>query len=101
MELTSQTSFIPKKPLGSSPRKSSSGVNIITLVAVILFLGSVTLAVGVFLYQEYLTTNLSSMKQSFTLNEQAFDPASITNLTTLSQRLTVAQELLKNHIAPS
>ena len=101
MELTSQTSFIPKRPVNSSSPKSVSGVNIITLISVIIFLASVTLAIAMFLYQTYLSSSLTGMQQSFAKNEKAFDPTTVSNLTALSQRLTVADGLLKQHIAPS
>src|SRR5260221_50814 len=101
MDISSQTSFIPKKPIVASIDRTTSGVNIFGLLGTIILLASIGLAVGVFLYESYLNTSLANMKQSFALNEKAFDPSSISTLTALSQRLQVAQGLLQNHIAPS
>jgi len=101
MEGQFQTSFIPKKPIAPTTSVRSSGVSLFTLLGVIIFLASLALAAAVFLYQTYLNSSIASMKQSFQINEAAFDPNSISTYTTLSKRMAVAEILLQNHIAIS
>lgn len=101
MEGQFQTSFIPKKPITPTSSVRSAGVSLFTLLGVIIFLASIALAAAVFLYQNYLTSNIATMKSSFQADESAFDPTSISTYTTLSKRMAVAKILLQNHMAVS
>lgn len=104
MEGKFQTSFIPKKPItatASTQVRSSSGVNIVTLVSVVIFIISLALAGAVFLYETYLEHSIAQMKSEFTENENAFDPNSINIYTKLNDRINVANTLLNQHISAS
>jgi len=101
MEGNLQTSFIPKKSPSQVGVASKTGVNLVTLFAVIIFLVSIALAGTVFIYESYLSNNIKAMQNSFKLNEQAFNPESITAYSTLNARINVANTLLKNHVAVS
>jgi len=101
MEGNLQTSFIPKKSASQVGVASKTGVNLVTLFAVIVFLVSIALAGTVFIYESYLTNTIAGMKNSFKLNEQAFNPDSITAYSTLNARINVATALLQTHVAVS
>ena len=101
MEGQFQTSFIPKKPVTAKSSSAPNGMGIILLIAMVLFLASVTGGVAVFLYQSYLVNDISNMQKSFKINEDAFDPDSISTYVTLNKRITVANALLSNHVALS
>ncbi|MEI7777695.1 MAG: hypothetical protein WCI52_03740 [bacterium] len=101
MEGQFQTSFIPKKPVTAKASGGTKGVSIILLLAIIIFLASASGAAAVFIYQTYLQNSISSMQKSFQLSENAFDPESVSTYATLNKRITVANSLLKNHIAVS
>ena len=101
MEGQFQTSFIPKKPVTAKSSGGPKGVSVILLLAIIIFLASASGAAAVFIYQTYLQNSISSMQKSFQLSENAFDPESVSTYAILNKRISVANSLLKNHIAVS
>lgn len=92
------TSFIPKKPLVGESR---GGGGLLSLIAVLIFVGSLVAAGGAFAYGKYLDTALASKDASLKKAEGAFDTSSIRDLERLDIRLTEARELIQNHVAPS
>jgi hypothetical protein len=101
MEGKLQTSFIPKKPIAENGASYTTGISLVTLFAVVIFLISLALAGTVFIYQAYLTKSIAGMKDSFTRSEQAFNPNSVTTYSLLNNRISVATSLIKNHEAVS
>lgn len=102
MDVVSQTSFIPKKPLVEMPRASEPrSTSLFLLLSVFLFAGSLLLAVGVFLWKGSLVRSIESQKESLARNRDAFEPASIVKLQRLSRRLELSKGILANHLAPS
>src|SRR5665213_2449853 len=105
MEIGVPTSFIPHDATTpSAPRHydSSGGLtDLLTLVALVLFVASVALAAGSFLYEQYLNNESASKHSQIVAAQAAFDPTLIQTLTTLDQRMNAANTLLAAHIAPS
>lgn len=104
MESNIRSSFIPQSPvIAPTPGARSSGGNfdMFMLLALVLFIASVTLAGGVFFYVQYLTASSASKLQQLERAKAAFEPALIAELTRLDDRMRAADEVLSVHIAPS
>lgn len=98
-----QSSFIPRDASASSAVKLPRGglYDLLMLVSVVLFIASIVLAVGVFLYVNYLESAAASKLQQLQRAEAAFEPALIQKLTRLDDRMHAADDLLASHVAPS
>ena len=102
MDVVSQTSFIPKKPIMQTPETEvSRGTNLLLLISIFLFVGSIVLALGVYLYKGALVRDIANKKVSLARARDAFEPASIVKLQRLSRRLDLSRTVLANHLAPS
>lgn len=100
MEPRFQTSFIPKKPLSPDTRGGTHRViGFFSLGSLIIFVSVLALSVGVFLYQQFLLQNISSMKRSLDRARAAFEPALIEELKRLDSRIEMAKKLLGVHAA--
>ena len=99
------TSFIPHDTAAapsSAPRRSGGGLNdLLLLCAIVLFIASAALAVGVFLYGQFLATEKSSKLAQLERAKAAFEPSLIQQLTRLDDRMHAADKLLSAHIAPT
>jgi len=96
------TSFIPKKPTTPvAQRRRGTVINIFFLIALIIFLSTVSVAVGVFLYQKVVTQNLEKKSNQLAEAREAFEPALIEDLATMDNRIQAAQEVLNSHLALS
>lgn len=105
MEPKFKTSFIPKKTLAKGvpggKRAKGSAAGFFMLTTGILAALTVLLAVGVFLYQQYLIGSIERKSETLERARAAFEPALIQELVRLDKRIDVGQTLLENHIAPS
>jgi hypothetical protein len=103
MDQKFHTSFIPKKALApTSAKKQRRGtVNIFFLGAFIIFLGTLLLAVGVFLYQEFLTSSIERKQQSLEKARAEFEPAFIQEISRFDSRINSAKTILERHLALS
>lgn len=99
-----QTSFIPKKTydVGPAPKaKESSIAGILSFVGVVLFVLSLVVAGGTFLYERYLETSLVRKQESLERAKSAFEPELIRELARLDDKFVVGRQLLDRHTAPS
>ena len=98
-----QPSFIPHDAdLGMRRRSSPAGiVDFAALIAIVLFVASAALAIGVYLYQGYIQTSEVSKADQLERAKAAFEPSLIKDLTRLDDRMNSASKILTNHIAPS
>ncbi len=99
METKFQTSFIPKQPITDDAPRHSAGSSLFTLLAFILFMVSIATAGAAFLYNQLLVNTIAKGNTELQRNENAFDPATIQDITRLNDRITAANTLLHNHIA--
>ncbi len=97
------SSFIPHDT--SAPPRARRGqgglVDLLFLCAIVLFVASVALAIGVFLYGQYLGTEGAAKLEQLKRAQAAFQPALIQQLTRLDDRMHSADRVLSAHIAPS
>lgn len=100
MDRTSQVSFIPKKPEGRTP---SRGINLMLLVSLLIFFGSVGSAGVAYLYEGKLTQSTETIRQALedqrNNNKTYLD--SIKDLKRLNDRITQGKSILGNHISVS
>ncbi len=107
MEPKLKTSFIPDKmPQSSKKNPLSSGVktesfDILVIVAIAVFVASVALAIGVFLYDNLQSAQLEAKRKQLAQEKKLLNPSSVKLLARLDKRLKVASEVLANHTAPS
>lgn len=77
------------------------GFDFFLLLAIVVFVASATLAGGVFLYSQYLSTSAASKLEQLERAKQAFEPALINDLMRLDHRMRTADTILESHIAPT
>ena len=97
METKFQTSFIPKQPVNAEAPHHTSAASLFFLFAFIIFMASLASAGGVFIYGEIIKKNINEGKAQLTLNKNAFDPNTISQITRLNDRINAADSLLKKH----
>ena len=104
MESGIQSSFIPHdtaRTATGAPVRTGSFVDLVALLALVLFVASVVAGVGVFLYLQFLQTSGQSKVDQLERAKAAFEPSLILELTRLDDRMRDADVILGNHIAPS
>ncbi len=97
METKFQTSFIPKQPVTAEAPRRASSASLFFLLTFIIFMASLASAGGVFIYSEIIKKNINEGKSQLTLNKNAFDPNTISQITRLNNRINAADSLLKKH----
>lgn len=108
MESGIQSSFIPQEadvvvaPGSANRYVGGDGLtDLFGLFSIVLFIASLSLGAGVFLYQQFLTAQTSSKIEQLARAKAAFDPALVQRLIRLDDRMRAAEQLLNDHIAPS
>src|SRR3989344_3801495 len=96
-------SFIPHDTsVARPPLRGGGGLNdLLLLVAIVIFVASAALAIGVFLYGQYLVTENTAKLEQLERAKAGFQPALIQQLTRLDDRMHAADRVLSAHIAPS
>src|SRR3989344_1785469 len=98
-------SFIPHDTSVARPSLrggSGGGLNdLLLLVAIVIFVASAALAIGVFLYGQYLVKENTAKLEQLERAKAGFQPALIQQLTRLDDRMHAADRVLAAHIAPS
>ncbi|OGG76041.1 hypothetical protein A3H74_03520 [Candidatus Kaiserbacteria bacterium RIFCSPLOWO2_02_FULL_51_13] len=102
MEPVIKSSFIPTdaEPVRAA-RRAGGMTDLLVLVALVLFVASLALAAGVFLYAQYLETSRASKSAQLERARATFEPTLIQTLTRLDDRMRAADTVLGAHIAPS
>src|SRR3989304_5928554 len=96
-----QTSFIPKKPLTEERAPKARSFSLVNFVSIVIFLGSLIAAGGLYFYQVALKTNIADMSASLERSKASFEPGLISDLQVLDKRLNSSKEILGNHLAIS
>ena len=99
METKFQTSFIPKKPIVTQQTvKVHSSINIFLIIGVLAFLASVSGAGFVVFWKSYLLDTQNKYQVNLQKNESQFNPELISSLQRFGQKITLANQLIKNHL---
>lgn len=107
MEPTIPTSFIPKSPVSSEvrPKSSSAGgtrvVGLLTFITVIVAIAAVLSFVGVYLYEQRLTSQKQTLEQSITDARTDLGTDFVAEMQRLEQRIAGVKNLLGSHIVIS
>ena len=97
------TSFIPKKPVAvpTAGYSRSSGPRIMTLIGMFVFLASLLLGAGVYLWKIQINSSISAQIESLKKSRAEFDNDTLAAATRLNERINVAKNLLDKHKSPS
>ena len=101
MEPKFKSSFIPKQSLDkvTGKKKKKGGViSVVPVAALIIFIGTVALGVGVFLYQQFLIQNIDRKEQALESALNELRTPLIEEFVRLDNRLKSAEVVLNNHI---
>lgn len=107
METKFQTSFIPKKtppPIGltgSSPAARRQKSSILMTLGTAFFLLSLAAAAGSYGWKYYLISAQSSYKKQLAQRKEQFNLDLIEQLKQVNIKITLARQLMTNHIAAS
>jgi len=99
------TSFIPKKPVqsvaagGRIKKNKSSGI--FTLISFVIFIATIVIAAGTFLYRIKLEADISNQLETLATAKESLDQQFISEAVRLSDRINGVQGLLDNHLSPS
>lgn len=96
MENSFQTSFIPKK-LVTSDSSDKEPRSIFSLIATLLFILSILISGGLFVYKIYLTKQEKSLSISLSRTRDSFEKDTIDELELFDKRTQSAEKILSNH----
>jgi hypothetical protein len=91
------TSFIPKKTLTPKVEKTGS-IDLVFLIAMVVFLVTLFSSLGVFLYKNFLNNQIEEGSIMLEREEDNFDINSINQLSRLCERIKISEELLNSHV---
>lgn len=102
------TSFIPKQNKASTsfsvsaiaPERSSGNTDIFSYIPIVVFLTSLILSGGIFLYQGYLKNTIKNSAIVLEREKANFEPALMQELFDLDMKLNLSGEILDKHISP-
>lgn len=104
MDTKFQTSFIPKKPIIDTPGSSyqrAASVNVISVVANIIFAITLVVTGGAFLYKNFLINQVKEAGVELEAARSAFETEKIQDLLDVSKRFSATKNILENHIVVS
>ena len=100
MEPKFQTSFIPKKPLGTSQGSAIEKIqntNVFTIAATVIFVVTILISVGLFFYKNIVTNQIAQDQKSITDARATFEPDKIQQLIDANTRIVSIKNLLEKH----
>jgi hypothetical protein len=100
MEVKMQTSFIPKKPIIES-RSGGSGMSLLLLLSIIVFIVSVALVGGIFVWRKSLIIKIEKSKADLVAAKESYEQDTINPLIRLNDRIEQSEVLLSKHLAVS
>lgn len=97
------TSFIPKKPVAipTTGYSKSSGPKVMTVIGMFVFLASLLLGAGVYLWKIQINSSITAQIESLKKSRAEFDNDTLAAATRLNERINVTKSLLEKHKAPS
>lgn len=101
MEKDFQTSFIPKQSVVPERTVAPRGINIFTIVGVVVFLTTIAASGGLLIYKGLTERSITKMASDLDIAKNRFEPSKIVQLEVLNKRLNAATEILGKHVAIS
>lgn len=101
VETRFQTSFIPKKPVvaGVAYRSEGQGIGLLSLIALILVIIAGLASLGIFLYGQFLSSNIEKIGEELAQVKESLDQSALNTFQSLGAKTASAEGLLKNHTA--
>lgn len=100
-----KTSFIPKNAPGSTPSRApqrrGKKINILGVIGIVIFLGGLLAAGGVFFYERLSEEKLAVAKAELVDMKSSFRQSDIDRVLELKRRMDAAERLLERHLSPS
>jgi hypothetical protein len=91
-----QSSFIPKEPVTKEVFvKKKAGV--FGILAVSLFLGSIVIAIGMYVYKGIIKNDIQNLESQLSADEKTIDKKTIDDMSQFSKRLDVAKAIVTRH----
>lgn len=96
-------SFVPKQPVASvrRPRASNRSSSILSVAGLVIFVAAIALGGLAFGYEFLLKQEKEGKNQELSILKESVDRGVVEELARLSSRLSSAEELLDNHLAPT
>lgn len=102
MDKNPQPSFIPRQNPANRPSVARrKRFNLLGFLSVIIFLGSVVLGVGAFIYDKYESAELGSIQQKLNDEKGQFKFDILDEIRATDNRLKTAKTLVDGHVSPS
>jgi hypothetical protein len=101
MDTKFQTSFIPRKSPVVSAGRMGSSMSIFLIVAIIIFLLTISAAAGVYIYRKVLLTRIDDVNSQLVKAKNFFETSFISKATVLNRRIEASKQLLVAHTALS
>lgn len=97
MENSFQTSFIPKKPVGTNTSRFKEPISIFLVVPILILIISVLLSIFLFIYKSTLVKQESDLSASLLSIRDSFEQDTIKELNAFDNRTKIARDLLDSH----
>lgn len=105
MEPIVSTSFIPKRPVSSessaSSHRSGASVGLLTIITIIVIVGTIVAFGGVYLYQQSLASQKAKLQQQITAAQNGLGSSFVSDMQRLSQRINGVEILIQSHVVVS
>lgn len=104
MEERVKTSFIPKASLQverGQPAPRGTPVALANVIAGVILILSIVGAGGMFLFEQFTIQNIASKQESLDRSREAFEPATIKELSRIDTRIKTGTLLLNEHLSVS
>lgn len=101
MDTKFQTSFIPKKTLTDSMGRAGSSMSIFLIVAIIVFILTLSAAAGVFAFRKILVSRIDKVDKELVKAKNFFESSFINKANILNRRIEASKQLLAVHTAVS
>jgi len=104
MEPVISTSFIPKRPVSTEPATSthhSGSVGLLSFITFIIIAGTVVAFIGIYLYQQSLTSEQAKVQASITQAQNSIGNNFVSDMQRLSDRINSVKTLIQNHVVVS
>jgi hypothetical protein len=99
MEQNFQTSFIPKKSIVKERVIMPQSVSFLSIISIFILFSVVIGTGGLYFYKGILAKNITQMDNTLNLARNRFEPAKITEIQVLDNRLKAANDILAHHVA--
>lgn len=100
MDAKFQPTYMPKLPIAAVPRPVVN-INILYVVATIIFVVVVGFVAGVYIYEHFLNQDIERLNSDLISARDSFELSTITDLKKTASLTAVARGLLDRHVAVS